>query len=169
MELRVRAGADGHHSHEAFLSVAEAAQTCRVSEMTLYRAIQAGEFPAVRIRGRIIVPGQVLQAMAEHEAFLSVAEAAQACRVSGMTLYRAIQAGEFPAVRIRGRIIVPGQVLQAMAEAAMETGLVDAADWVVRNDPLQGDGDGRPGVLPRQLHRLDAARRAVVLPGRRGR
>jgi excisionase family DNA binding protein len=86
----------------------------------------------------------------EPPAFYSVAEAAKACRVSEMTLYRAIQAGEFPAVRIRGRIIVPGQVLRAMALAAMDGGIVDAADWA---GPHQGHGAGSPGALPRQPHR----------------
>jgi len=49
-----------------------------------------------------------------------------------MTLYRAIQAGEFPAVRIRGRIIVPVKAIEAMTDAALQSsGLVEAADWVV--------------------------------------
>lgn len=66
--------------------------------------------------------------------FFTVSEMASVCRVSVMTLYRAIQDGEFPAVRIRGRLIVPGQVVRAMAAAAMENGLVDAAEWVVRRE-----------------------------------
>lgn len=67
--------------------------------------------------------------------FRTVAEVARLCRVSKMTLYRAIAAGRFPAVRIEGRLIVPAKVVEAMAQAAM-TGntTVDAADWVRRDD-----------------------------------
>jgi len=51
--------------------------------------------------------------------------------MSEMTLYRAIHAGQFPAVRIRGRLIVPARAIQAMVDAAVGTGgLVDASAWV---------------------------------------
>lgn len=63
--------------------------------------------------------------------FYSVAQAARMFGMSSMTLYRAISDGEFPAVRIRGRLIVPAKAVDAMAEAAVERqALVDAADWV---------------------------------------
>jgi excisionase family DNA binding protein len=64
-------------------------------------------------------------------AFYSVAEAARLFGMSEMTLYRAIHAGQFPAVRIRGRLIIPAKAIDAMIEAAVSDGrLVDAADWV---------------------------------------
>jgi len=48
-----------------------------------------------------------------------------------MTLYRAIADGAFPAVRIRGRLIVPVRAVEEMIEAATERGvMVDAASWV---------------------------------------
>lgn len=47
-----------------FLSVPQVARTFGVSAVTVYRAIAAGEFPAVRIRGRLIVPAHVVDAMA---------------------------------------------------------------------------------------------------------
>ncbi|MPZ64557.1 MAG: hypothetical protein GEU83_03230 [Pseudonocardiaceae bacterium] len=51
--------------------------------------------------------------------------------MSPMTVYRAIGAGEFPAVRIRGRLIVPAKAVEAMVEAAVaDRTVVDAADWV---------------------------------------
>jgi hypothetical protein len=51
--------------------------------------------------------------------------------MSQMTLYRAIHAGEFPAVRIRGRIIVPARAIEEMVAAALSSGgEVDAAAWV---------------------------------------
>lgn len=63
--------------------------------------------------------------------FHSVTEVARIFGMSPMTVYRAIAAGEFPAVRIRGRLIVPAMAIQEMVEAALaEQGLVDAAGWV---------------------------------------
>jgi len=57
--------------------------------------------------------------------------------MSSMTLYRAISAGEFPAVRIRGRLIVPAKAIEAMAEAAMaDQTVVDASGWVPRKAVL---------------------------------
>ena len=62
--------------------------------------------------------------------FYSVSKAARMFGISPMTLYRAINAGEFPAVRIRGRLIVPAKAVEAMSDAAMaEQGVVDAAGW----------------------------------------
>ncbi len=64
-------------------------------------------------------------------AFYSVAETARMFGMSEMTLYRAIAAGQFPAVRIRGRLIVPARAIQAMVDAAVGSGgLVEAAAWV---------------------------------------
>jgi excisionase family DNA binding protein len=51
--------------------------------------------------------------------FYSVAQVARMFGTSSMTVYRAIAAGEFPAVRIRGRLIVPARAVDAMVEAAM--------------------------------------------------
>ena len=48
-----------------------------------------------------------------------------------VTLYRAIRAREFPAVRVRGRLIVPAKAIEAMADAAVvDQALIDAAGWV---------------------------------------
>ena len=64
--------------------------------------------------------------------FLSVSEQAAELGISEVTLYRAIKAGEFPAVRIRGRLIIPAGAAKAMVEAALTSGaMVDAANWVV--------------------------------------
>jgi excisionase family DNA binding protein len=64
--------------------------------------------------------------------FYSVAEVARMFGMSPMTVYRAIAAGEFPAVRIRGRVIVPAKVVEAMVEVAtVEHTVVDAAEWRV--------------------------------------
>ncbi|MDP8969368.1 MAG: helix-turn-helix domain-containing protein [Actinomycetota bacterium] len=67
--------------------------------------------------------------------FYSVAQVAQMFGMSSMTVYRAIAAGEFPAVRIRGRLIVPARAVEAMAEVAVaEHTVVDAAGWVASPD-----------------------------------
>ena len=63
--------------------------------------------------------------------FYSVAEVAQMFGMSTMTVYRAIAAGEFPAIKVRGRLIVPARAIDAMAEAAVvEQTVVDAAGFV---------------------------------------
>jgi len=72
--------------------------------------------------------------------FCSVASAAQVFDVSEMTLYRAIRNGQFPAVRIMGRLVVPLKAIEAIEDAASERHtLVDAADWVERALVEQAD------------------------------
>ena len=76
-------------------------------------------------------------------AFFSVNDAAELLGMCAMTLYRAIRDGQFPAVRIRGRLIIPAAAIDAIAAAAVEAGeLVDAASWV-RTD--LGKPDPPPG------------------------
>ena len=63
--------------------------------------------------------------------FYSVSETARMFGMSAMTLYRAIEEGDFPAVRIRGRLIIPARAIDDMVAAAVGDGRqVDAADWV---------------------------------------
>ncbi|MGH3981119.1 MAG: helix-turn-helix domain-containing protein [Pseudonocardiaceae bacterium] len=62
--------------------------------------------------------------------FLSIAAVARVLAVSEVTLYRAIRSGEFPAVKVRGRYVIPASALDALEHAAVDTGrLVDAALW----------------------------------------
>ena len=62
--------------------------------------------------------------------WLSIAELAAELGMSQMTLYRVIAAGEFPAVRIGRRLVVPSRVLDEMTAAALASGgTVSAADW----------------------------------------
>ncbi len=70
-------------------------------------------------------------AAADPPLFHSVSEVARMFGMSPMTVYRAIAAGEFPAVRIRGRLIVPARALEEMIDAAIaDQSMVDAASWV---------------------------------------
>lgn len=67
----------------------------------------------------------------EPRRFYSVAEIARMAGTSKMTVYRAIAAGEFPAVKIRGRLIVPARAIDEMIDAAIaDRTIVDAASWV---------------------------------------
>jgi len=64
--------------------------------------------------------------------FYNVAEAAKLVRTSKVTLYRAIREGGFPAMRIRGRLVVPARAIEAMIDVAIaEQSVVDAAGWTV--------------------------------------
>jgi excisionase family DNA binding protein len=56
--------------------------------------------------------------------FYSVAQVAQMLGTSTMTIYRAIKDGEFPVVRIRGRLIVPAKAVEAMVDAAWPAGSI---------------------------------------------
>ena len=61
----------------------------------------------------------------------SVAEVARMFGMAPMTLYRAIHAGEFPAVKIRGRYVIPARALDELERAAVDTsGVVTSADIV---------------------------------------
>lgn len=63
--------------------------------------------------------------------FLTVRDAAKELRMSAMTLYRAIKADQFPAIRIAGRWVIDGATVREMAaEAKKRNGVVNAADWV---------------------------------------
>jgi excisionase family DNA binding protein len=68
--------------------------------------------------------------------FLTVSQAAELLGVSAMTIYRAIDAGEFPAIRTRGRISIPAKAIDLMEEAAVaQNAVVDPAEYV--GQPLE--------------------------------
>lgn len=78
--------------------------------------------------------------------FLTVGETAAALRVDPATIYRAIRAGTFPAVRVRGRYVIPARAVESLAARALETGgCVDVTD-VAASDP---DSTGRSRATPR--------------------
>lgn len=62
--------------------------------------------------------------------FFSVPAAARILGVSPMTLYRSIAANEFPAIRIRNRLIIPAEYVNRMEREAIEGRItVNTADW----------------------------------------
>jgi len=72
-----------------------------------------------------------VESAAQTPRFYSVTQVAQIFGMAPVTVYRAIRAGQFPAVRIRGRLIVPAEAVETMANvAAVEHTVGDAADWV---------------------------------------
>ncbi|GAA4737455.1 helix-turn-helix domain-containing protein [Actinomycetospora chibensis] len=78
--------------------------------------------------------------------FLTVTETASALRVDPATIYRAIRAGTFPAVRVRGRYVVPARAVDELATRAVETGAcVDVTDVALP----QPDARGRTAFQPR--------------------
>jgi excisionase family DNA binding protein len=63
--------------------------------------------------------------------FFTVTEVARMFGMSAVTVYRAINAGEFPAIRVRGRLFVPSRAVEEMVAAAIaDRTVVDAAGWV---------------------------------------
>ncbi|MBW4722145.1 helix-turn-helix domain-containing protein [Saccharothrix obliqua] len=56
-------GSGWHSGHEPLYQVSEVAELLRVSKQTIYRAINDGELPAVRIRSRKLVPESAVTAV----------------------------------------------------------------------------------------------------------
>lgn len=63
-------------------------------------------------------------AASERPSFYTVAEVAQLLRVNRATIYRAIAADAFPAVRVRNRYLIPAIALDGLAAEAAESGAV---------------------------------------------
>ena len=62
--------------------------------------------------------------------FLTVEETADLLRVDAVTIYRAIRSGEFPAVKVRKRYVVPSRALDLLVDDVVATGsCVDTAEW----------------------------------------
>ena len=63
--------------------------------------------------------------------FLTVATTARAVSISKETLHRAIRDDEFPAIKVRGRYVIPACLLDELEAAAVARGaLVDVAIWM---------------------------------------
>jgi excisionase family DNA binding protein len=63
-------------------------------------------------------------------AFYTVEEVAEVLRVDPATIYRAIRAGEFPAVKVRKRYVVPARAIDMLVDDVIATGsCVDTSQW----------------------------------------
>lgn len=63
-------------------------------------------------------------------AFYTVEETAAALRVDPVTIYRAIRAGQFPALKVRKRYVVPQRAIELLVEDVVSTGAcIDTAEW----------------------------------------
>jgi excisionase family DNA binding protein len=60
MELSGAAGVKADKREKRFYSIDEAAELLGLSYSTLYRAIRADEFPAIKVRGRYVVPARAI-------------------------------------------------------------------------------------------------------------
>jgi excisionase family DNA binding protein len=59
-----------------------------------------------------------------------VEEVAELLRVDPVTIYRAIRVGEFPAVKVRKRYVVPERAIELLVDDVVATGsCVDTAGW----------------------------------------
>jgi excisionase family DNA binding protein len=67
-EHTVTSASDKSQDRPTFYTVAEAAQLLRVDPATIYRAIRADAFPAVRVRSRYVIPAMAVDQMAEQAA-----------------------------------------------------------------------------------------------------
>lgn len=72
--------------------------------------------------------------------FYKVSEVAAMFRMSALTLYRAIQDGEFPGIRVRRRYIIPAKPIDAMRKMAEAGQFVDPIEWVRSNVPAAEAG-----------------------------
>lgn len=61
--------------------------------------------------------------------FYTVAETAHLLGLSESTMFRAIRSGEFAAIKVRGRYVVPAKIIDSLEQSALTKGLVDSAAW----------------------------------------
>jgi excisionase family DNA binding protein len=76
-------------------------------------------------------PRQVSDQGKPNKRFFTVAEAATLLGLSEPTLYRAIRAGEFPAIKVRGRYVVPAKAIDEMEASAMAAAAAERTAWSV--------------------------------------
>jgi hypothetical protein len=62
--------------------------------------------------------------------FYTAAETAEILRLDESTLYRHLRSGAFPGLKIGGRYVVPGAVIERLVEDVLATGrCVNLGDW----------------------------------------
>ena len=77
--------------------------------------------------------GENRQASAGRPAFYTAAETAEILRLDESTLYRHLRNGTFPGLKIGGRYVVPGAVIERLVDDVLATGrCVDLGEWTTR-------------------------------------
>ena len=71
------------------------------------------------------------EATTSRRRFFTVAQAAKLLGLSEPTLYRAIRAGEFPAIKVRGRYVVPARAIDELEAAAIADAANERTAWSV--------------------------------------
>lgn len=134
-----------------FVAPDEAGCLIGTSTTTLYRELADSRFPALRVRGRWVIPTRAIAALeqaalecrtvvredwdegwsdGDQPPFFRLREAARLLTTCEATLRRVVDSGCFPALRMRSRVVVPAKAIDAMERAALETwSVVDTADW----------------------------------------
>lgn len=70
------------------------------------------------------------RARGDGPAFYTAAETAEILRLDESTLYRHLRSGAFPGLKIGGRYVVPGAVIQRLVDDVLATGrCVDLGEW----------------------------------------
>ncbi len=91
----------------------------------------------------LLVDQAALTATASQQSeFLSVPKAARRLGVSPATLYRMVDAGQFPAMRMRGSIKILAEVVDAIRAELRAGRTVDVAKWAAA---MQAAASGRAG------------------------
>src|SRR4051812_46928052 len=71
-----------------------------------------------------------LPTAASRPSFYTAAETAEILRLDESTLYRHLRNGTFPGLKIGGRYVVPGAVIERLVDDVLATGrCVDLGDW----------------------------------------
>ena len=91
---------------------------------------------------RSLLTGALASGSDQPPACYSVPEAARHLGMSPATLYRAIAANQFPAIRIRGRLKVLREVVDEILAAARAGQTVDVAKWAAARRAAPGRQGG---------------------------
>jgi excisionase family DNA binding protein len=97
---------------------------------------------------RTLLTGPLVSMPDEPPVFYSVPQAARHLGMSPATLYRAIDAGQFPAIRIRGRLKVLCEVVDEILAAARAGQTVDVAKWTAARRLAAGRHEAVKGGAP---------------------
>ncbi len=77
-----------------------------------------------------VTSDQTKPASVSRPSFYTAAETAEILRLDESTLYRHLRSGTFPGLKIGGRYVVPGAVIERLVDDVLVTGrCVDLGSW----------------------------------------